>query len=453
MHRPLGSPLAHASARRVVEELLRAALAAVDPAAAVASAVERDGRWLRVGSRTYDLRHGRVVVVGAGKAAVPMAAALEAILGPMLAAGLVITKEGYGAPTTRIAVREAGHPLPDERSVQATRAVRDLLVGLQPNDLVLCVLSGGGSALLVAPAPGVTLADKRRVTDQLLRAGATIGELNAVRKHLSVVKGGQLARAAAPAQLASLVVSDVVGDALDVIASGPTVPDPTTYQTALAVLRERGLLASAPPAVVARLEQGAAGRWPETPKPGDPLFAPVQNVLVATNAQALDAAAERARAFGFHPLVLSAAIEGEAREVGRVLAAVAREEVARGRPAPLPACVLAGGETTVTVRGAGSGGRNQELVLAAALALDGLPADRAAVASVATDGGDGPTPAAGALADGGTVARAAARGMDARAALRANDSYTLLKAVDALVVTGPTRTNVNDVMMVLAWSE
>lgn len=448
------SPLrAHQSARTVVEDLLRAALTAADPAAAVAAAVWRDGHWLQVGRRVYDLRRGRVVVVGAGKAAAPMAVALERILGPALAVGLVVVKDGHRTPTARVAVCEAAHPLPDERGVLATRALLDLVAGLGPDDLALCALSGGGSALLVAPAPGITLADKQQVTDQLLRAGATIHELNAVRKHLSAVKGGQLARAAAPAQVASLIMSDVVGDPLDVIASGPTAPDPTSYQMALGVLRECGLLASAPPAVVARLEQGAAGHLPETPKPSDPLFERVENVLVATNAHALDAAAERARALGFHALVLSASVEGEAREVGRVLAALAREEVARGRPAPLPACLLAGGETTVTVCGEGVGGRNQELVLAAALALEGLPAERAAVASVATDGGDGPTAAAGALADGETVARAAALGLDARTALRANDSHPLLKAVDALVVTGPTQTNVNDVMMVLAWPD
>ncbi|MBI4507975.1 MAG: glycerate kinase [Chloroflexi bacterium] len=449
----LSPPRAHQSARSVVEDLLRAALAAADPAAAVAATVEREGHWLHVGRRVYDLRRGRVVVVGAGKAAAPMAVALQRIPGLALAAGLVVVKDGHGAPTARVAIREAAHPLPDERGVRATRALLDLVADLGPDDLVLCVLSGGGSALLVAPAPGVTLADKQQVTDQLLRAGATIGELNAVRKHLSAVKGGQLARAAAPAQVACLIISDVVGDPLDVVASGPTVPDPTTFAAALAVLRERGLLASAPPAVIARLEQGAAGHLPETPKPGDPLFERVENVLVATNAEALDAAADRARALGFHALVLSASVEGEAREVGRVLAALAREEAARGRPAPLPACLLAGGETTVAVRGEGLGGRNQELVLAAALALEGLPAERAVVASVATDGGDGPTPAAGALADGGTVARAAALGLDARAALRGHDSHPLLKAVDGLVVTGPTRTNVNDVMMVLAWPD
>jgi hydroxypyruvate reductase len=453
MRMPLSAVEPHRPAQLVVQDLVRAALAAADPAAAVAAAVHREGRWLRVGAQTYDLRRGRVVIVGAGKAAAPMAAALEEILGPACADGLVIVKDGYAGPTRRIAVREAAHPLPDERGVAATQALLDRLVALGPDDLALCVLSGGGSALLVAPVAGVTLADKQQITQQLLRAGATINELNAVRKHLSRIKGGQLARAAAPARVVSLIISDVIGDPLDVVASGPTAPDPTTYAQALDVLRAYDLLASAPPAVVAHLEAGASGRQPETPKPGDPLFERVQNVLVANNAQALDAAAAQARALGFHTLVLSASIEGEAREVGRVLAALAREEAARGRPVSLPACLLAGGETTVTVRGNGVGGRNQELVLAAALALDGLPAERAAVASVATDGGDGPTPAAGAIADGGTVARAAAQGLDARAALRANDSHTLLRAVDALVVTGPTRTNVNDMMVVLVWPD
>jgi hydroxypyruvate reductase len=332
--------------------------------------------------------------------------------------------------------------VPDEAGLAAAAEVESLLSGGRPGDLVLVLVSGGGSALLPAPAEGVTLAEKQAVTSLLLASGADIGEMNCVRKHLSRLKGGGMARRAAPARVATLVLSDVVGDPLDVIASGPTVPDPTTFADALEVLRRRGIAERVPPAVRARLEAGARGEIPETPKPGDPALRGGLPALVGTNRIAVAAAARRARALGFRPLVLSTTVTGEARDVAAVLAAVAREARGSGQPAAPPCCLLSGGEPTVTLRGKGKGGRNQELALAAALALEGIPG--VALLSAGTDGSDGPTDAAGAICDGATAARARAAGLDPRRHLEENDAYPLFAALGDLVVTGPTQTNVMD---------
>jgi hydroxypyruvate reductase len=338
--------------------------------------------------------------------------------------------------------------VPDESGVAAARELVSLLGQVQAGDLVVCVVSGGGSALLPAPADGITLAEKQQVTRLLLASGATIEEMNAVRKHLSRLKGGGLARLARPAALLTLVLSDVAGDRLDVIASGPTFPDPTTFADALEVLARRRIASRVPAAVLARLEAGARGDLPETPKPDDPIFRSSAHVLVGTNALAVAAAERQALALGYRTLVLSTTVTGEAREVGAVHAALAREVAASGRPLRRPACVLSGGETTVTVRGGGRGGRNQELVLAAAPGIAGL--EGVLVLSAGTDGTDGPTDAAGAVADGETVSRARAAGLDPRAALDGNDAYPFFQALGDLVVTGPTRTNVMDLRLVLA---
>ncbi|MDI7277651.1 MAG: glycerate kinase, partial [Anaerolineae bacterium] len=403
---------------------------------------------LRVDGESYDLRRfRRIYVVGAGKASAPMAEALEELLGERLTGGVVNVRDGYARPLARIRLKEAGHPVPDERGLAGTREMLALLQDAGEEDLVIAVISGGGSALLVAPVEGVTLADLQRLTGLLLRSGATIGEMNAVRKHLSLVKGGQLARAAAPAPLIALILSDVVGSPLDVIASGPAAPDESTFADAWAVLERYRLLQEAPPAAVAYLRRGLDGLVPETPKPGDPALARVRNVIVASNRLATLAGLARADELGMHTLLLSTYVEGEAREVGRVLAGVAREVALHGQPVPRPACIVAGGETTVTVRGPGLGGRNQELALGAALGLAGL--ERALVASLASDGSDGPTDAAGAIADGTTLARAAALGLDPHASLAANDSYRFFSALGDLLVTGPTHTNVNDLVLVM----
>ncbi|MBI3966077.1 MAG: glycerate kinase [Chloroflexi bacterium] len=437
------------AARRVAMELIRAALDAVEPGAAVRKAVRRAGAHLAVADRIYDLDTiRRVVVVGGGKAAVPMARAVESILGDRIVAGVVVTKDGHGGKLSRIEIAEAAHPVPDERSVAGAQRVLDTVSGLTPDDLVICLISGGGSALLAAPAPGITLTDKQRLTDALLRAGATIGELNAVRKHLSAIKGGRLAQAAAPARVVSLLLSDVVGDPLDVIASGPTAVDPSTYRDALEVIYRRRIPPAVAPGAIRLLERGAAGEQPETLDPDDPVVALVQNVVVASNEVAAGAAVDRAGRLGYGVQILTTSLEGEASQVGGVFGAIARELERYDRPLRRPACLVAGGETTVTVRGSGRGGRNQELALGASLALAGT--ETALVAAFATDGGDGPTEAAGAFADGTTVRRASELGRDIRRHLEDNDSNSVLRELGDLIVTGPTRTNVNDLVFVIA---
>lgn len=431
----------------------QAVLRAADPAQAVASALhwEMPGKRLRVGDACWDLTsNGRLLLLAVGKAAVPMAQTAADILGEYLSGGLVVTKTDHarGAKLPAcLEVREATHPIPGEEGLAAAQAAARLLDELIEHDHVLVLISGGASALLPFPVEGISLDDLQATTDMLLRAGAVIGEINAVRKHLDGLKGGQMARRASPGKLASLVLSDVVGDPLDVIASGPTVPDPTSFTDALSVLDRYTLRAQVPAAVCMRLERGAAGELPETPKPGDPIFAGTRSQVIASNRVAALAAAEEARQLGYHALLLTSSIEGEAREVGKLLVALAKEEVKYQSPLPLPACFVLGGETTVIVRGNGLGGRNQELALSAALALEGVQGT--AVMSLATDGTDGPTDCAGAVVDGETVKTARSLGLDPNTALANNNAYPLLKAAGALIFTGPTGTNVNDVMVVL----
>jgi hydroxypyruvate reductase len=435
--------------RRHAREILQAALRAADAEESVRRTLRREGELLVVADVRLDLREfRRVWVVGFGKASARMARAVEEVLGDRVDGGVVVTKHGHGVPLRRVRVLEASHPLPGPEGEAAARQLVDLVGAAADTDLVVCVVSGGGSALLPLPAEGVTLEDKVAVTDLLLRSGATITEVNAVRKHLSAVKGGWLARMAHPARVVGLVVSDVLGNRLDAVASGPLSPDPTTYADALAVLRRYGLLDRAPARVRERLERGAAGGLPETPKPGDPVFERVTLRVVASVVDAAEAARLAAQRLGYGALLLTTSLEGEAREVGRVVAALAREEALRGGPVPRPACLLFGGETTVTVRGSGRGGRNQELALAAALAVEGL--DGVLVASFATDGSDGPTDAAGAFADGQTAPRARSLGLDPEGYLAANDSYTFFNTLGDLLRTGPTGTNVNDLVLVLA---
>ncbi len=439
---------------RLKEHLLsiqRAALHAVDPRPAVAQALCREGNRLHIADGVWDLAAAeRVLLVAAGKAAVPMAETAVRILGDRLSVGIVVTKYGHAAGHTlpdTIRVIEAGHPVPDAAGLCGAAAVTALLETTTAQDRVLVLLSGGASALLPSPVAGVSLVDLQAVTEALLRAGATIGELNAVRKHLSRLGGGQLARLAYPAAIAALILSDVVGDSLDIIASGPTVPDPTTYATALAVLERYHLLDNIPHAVREHLERGCAGSIAETPKPGDPLFANVTNAIVGSNRLAAQAAVAEAERLGYRALLLTTFMEGEAREVAKVTAALAKSIRRYGEPLEVPACVVWGGETTVTVRGHGKGGRNQELALAAALALEGL--SDVALLALATDGTDGPTDAAGAIVDGGTASQARAAGWDPAATLADNNAYPLLDAMGALLRTGPTGTNVNDLTVLL----
>jgi glycerate 2-kinase len=390
---------------------------------------------------------GRVLVVGAGKASGAMAAAAEETLGELIADGVVAVKDGHVAPTRRVRLLEAGHPVPDERGAAAARAIHDLARSAGPDDLVLVLISGGGSALTPAPAPPITLAEKQALTRLVLRAGANINQLNAVRKHCSILKGGQLARAAGPARVDALLLSDVIGDPLDVIASGPTAPDESTYGEALAILERFDIAGQVAPAIIGRLEQGRRGEIPETPKPGDPLFHRVTNTVIGNNHLVIEAAMERARALGLTPHLLTRTLEGEAREVAARFVTMSREVRAGAGPVRTPCCLIAGGETTVTVKGQGSGGRCQEFALAAAIEMAGLAG--VVVLAAGTDGSDGPTAAAGAIADGESEARARAAGVDLAARLADNDSNPALAALGDLIVTGPSNTNLLDLYLVV----
>ncbi|MGA2114938.1 MAG: glycerate kinase [Bryobacteraceae bacterium] len=419
--------------RRQARQILDEALRAADPE----EAVERH-------LHTIDFdRFQRIFVLGAGKAGASMAHAAERVLGSRITAGLLNVKDGHLAPLAHIELQQARHPLPDERGVAGSQRIAALAESAGSGDLVLCLISGGGSALLPLPADGITLAEKQEVTKLLLACGADIYEINTLRKHLSRIKGGQLARMAAPATVEALLLSDVIGDDLSVIGSGPTAPDASTFADAAAIVDRYGLRPRLPEAVRLRLERGTRGEIAETPKPGDPLFERVRNTVVGGNRLALDRAAACADALGFRTLVLASTIQGETRDVARMHAAIAREVVETGRPAAPPAAIISGGETTVNLRGDGLGGRNQEFVLAAAIDIAGLP--NVVVFSAGTDGTDGPTDAAGAVADGETLARNPA----AAAYLERNDSYHYFAPLGDLVMTGPTKTNVADVHILL----
>ena len=435
-----------AELRRSARRILDAAIAAGDADRLTRQALRREGSRLAVGGQTIDLRRiRRIVVVGAGKASGSMAQAAEAVLDGVPIEGLVAVKGPREPGPGRVRVVDAGHPIPDARGEAAGAEILRLARDAGPDDLVLCLISGGGSALTPAPVAGVTLAEKQAVTRLLLESGATINELNAVRKHLSRLKGGQLARAAFPAPVVSLLLSDVIGDPLDVIASGPTAPDPTTFGDALGILDRFALRTRLPASVRTHLEAGARGEVEETPKPGDPALAGVTNVVIGNNGLVVDAAVAEARRLGLTPCLLTRRIQGEAREVARVFAALLDETTRGGLVRGRPACLIAGGETTVTIRGRGTGGRCQEFVLALAPELAAMR--DVVVLAAGTDGSDGPTDAAGAVADPTTIARARANGIDAQRALAENDSGSFFAALGDLVITGPTGSNLMDVYL------
>ena len=428
--------------------IFEAGLQAANPVAAVERHLRMDGDTLLVDGRAYSLQDFRkVIVVGMGKASAVMAKPLNDLLGNRITGGIINVKYGHRFPLSGIDVVEAGHPVPDEAGLRGTKGIIELLADTEEDDLVFCLISGGGSALSPAPVQGVSLGDKQGVTRRLLECGATIHEMNSVRKHLSRIKGGQLAGLAQPSALVSLILSDVIGDDLDTIASGPTVPDPSTYYDSLRILTRFSLTEAIPQAALRHLEAGARGERPETPKAHDSAFAKVQNVVVGSNSSAIRAARETAATLGYNPLVLSSFVAGETREVGRVHAAIAKEVLKSGNPVPPPACIISGGETTVTLRGKGKGGRNQEFALAAALEIEGL--DRVVIMSGGTDGTDGPTDAAGAFAQGNTVDRGRLLGLEAESYLSENNSYNFFKPLNDLVITGPTLTNVMDLRLVM----
>jgi len=431
--------------------IFQAGLRAVEPAAAVRRHVQRGGNFLTAADRQYDLRNFKnIFVIGAGKAACPMAAVLEEILAERLTGGQVNVKYGHLSPLEKIHIQEAGHPIPDEAGMRGTEKILDLLRQAEESDLVIGVLSGGGSALLPMPAEGITLEDKQAATKLLLACGATINEMNAVRKHISQVKGGQLARAVYPATLITLLLSDVIGDPLDVIASGPTVPDESTFKETQRIFEKYNIQPQLPASIKKHIDKGLAGAAPETPKAGEPIFKKTQNLIIASNRQAIAAAKAEAQKRGYQTLILSTLIEGETREVARMHAAIAKEIHLSGNPLPPPACVISGGETTVTLRGNGLGGRNQEFVLAAALEISGWPAT--VILSAGTDGTDGPTDAAGALGDGNTVERAEVLGLKPQIFLSENNTYRFFEQLGDLMITGPTNTNVMDLRIMLVGS-
>jgi hydroxypyruvate reductase len=429
-------------------DIFQAALRAVDPVEAIFRYVKVMDGTLQVGEHEFAFKdYDRILVAGAGKAGAPMARALEDLLGDRISDGVIVVKEGHGLPLTRVRLHEASHPVPDERGIKGAEDILSLVKDAGERDLVLCLISGGGSALLVAPAEGVSLEDKQEVTRLLLSCGADIHEINTIRKHLSRAKGGGLARFAYPATVVSLILSDVIGDDLNVIASGPAVPDTSTFNDTRQVLEKYDIQDKVPASVRKRIEQGLQGNIKDTPKAGDVVFQRCYSELVGTNIQSLKAAGTKAEELGYQTLILSSTVEGEAREVAKVLTAIAREVQRSANPLSAPACILCGGETTVTIQGEGKGGRNQELALAAALVIDGM--QNVVVLAGGTDGNDGPTDAAGAMADGSTLARARARDLDPLDYLRRNDAYHFFHPLDDLLITGPTRTNVMDVYLVL----
>jgi len=448
-----------------VARILTAAINAVDPAIAVAKHLKRHADQLIVGPKSYDLEAvHRVFVLGIGKASLPMAQATSDILGDKLTHGILITKSHHSQLTIHnspFTIIPASHPVPDERGIEGAQRIIELLQTTTPDDLVIFLISGGGSALLTAPIPDVSLADLQAVNELLLACGTDIYQINTLRKHLSQVKGGNLARLAHPAQMISLILSDVIGDPLDVIASGPTVPDPTTYTDALDIIERFDLTQDIPSSILAHLWSGASGEKPETPKEDDPIFEHTHNIIIGNNLKAAQAALEKANQEGFNTLLLTTRIKGEAREIGPALAAIAQQIAATGDPIPRPACIIAGGETTVTLnspspqeeRGPGGevglGGRNQELALSAVEELAGL--QDVFLITLATDGDDGPTDAAGAVVSGETLSQANLRGLNHAEFLSRNAAYDFFDPLGDLLKPGPTLTNVNDLAFVFAF--
>jgi glycerate 2-kinase len=434
--------------------ILAEAINNVDPFVAMRKHLFFESDSLTIAGRSYDLtQFHRILVIGAGKAVVPMLMALYDLLGNRISAGVVITKQGYVAAgqfpgANKISIIEASHPVPGQSNLDASSRLVRMVDHLGPQDLVICLLSGGGSALLLKPAPAISLADLQAATQLLLSSGAEIGEINTIRKHLDELKGGQLAKIIYPATLISLILSDVIGDHLDQIASGPTTADPTSFEDAWNILSKYHLVDQVPPSVSAHIQAGMQGHIPETIKPADPILERVHQVIIGNNLQAVNAALGAAASFGFSTLTLTTTLHGEASQVGRLLVETARSLLSSPIPLPRPACFVAGGETTVTLHGCGQGGRNQELALGA---VDSLAGEAPMLlVSLATDGGDGPTDAAGAVVTNHTRASGLSLGLDASEYLSNNDAYHYFDNLGDLIKTGPTLTNVNDLVLIFA---
>ena len=433
-------------ARGVLIEVVNKAIASANPSSAVRRRLKLEGKNLRVGKKEFDLsKVKKVIVVGGGKASGAMAEALEELLGSSITAGVVNVPRGLASKyhVKKIRLIEATHPLPSEAGVRGAKRMMELVSNLGSKDLVICLLSGGGSALVPLPAEGISLRELQETTKLFLKCGADINETNAVRKHISGIAGGQLAKAACPAEVVTLVISDVIGDRLDTIASGPTYPDSTSFSNAMAVIKKYKLAENVPKSVLERLQAGLKGKIPDTPKPRDKCFKKVFHEIIASNTQAVEAAADVGKSLGFNVSILTAGMKGEASEVGANFADIAKNVIKSGKPVPRPALFVSGGETTVNVRGKGPGGRSQELVLGAVAGLSGLK--NVAMVAFGTDGIDGPTDAAGAIADGSTLERAERLKLDPKDYLKENAPYPFFKKLGDLLMTGPTGTNVMDV--------
>ena len=439
--------------RGMARRIFSAAVSSVDPSKRLKESIriEKDHLYIKMdeySEKVFELKlFKRIFLIGTGKASASMAQAIEKIFGDRITKGVITTKYGHLLPLKKTEVIECGHPIPDENGIKGAKEILSVLKKSGPEDLVIFVLSGGGSALLPLPTDGITLEEKQEVTQLLLDCGADIKEINTIRKHISQIKGGWLAKWAYPSTVIGFILSDVVGDQLDVIGSGPTVPDRSTFEGAWEILRKYDLLKEISPTVEKYLLLGKEGNVEETPKPGDVAFKKVYNHLIGSNILALHAAEKEASSLGFHTLILSSSIVGETREAARFHSAIAKEVIFSGNPVPRPACIISGGETTVTIKGNGLGGRNQEFALAGALEISGL--EKVVLLSGGTDGTDGPTDASGAVADHTTVHRAESMGLDPKAHLENNNAYPFFQSLGDLLITGPTHTNVMDVRILL----
>ena len=437
----------------MAKDVFLKALSAVDPSKILKDRIriEKDRLLIKTegnSEKVFDLNGvDKIFLVGTGKASSSMAQAIEKIFEDRITRGVITTKYGHLLPLKKTEIIEAGHPLPDRKGYEGAKKIQRLLKESGPKDLVIFLLSGGGSALLPFPADHIELKEKQEVTQLLLDCGADIKEINTIRKHISKMKGGWLAKWAYPSTVIGLILSDVVGDHLDVIGSGPTVPDPSTFEEAWEILKKYDLLNEIAPSIRRHLQLGREGKAEETPKPQEVVFERVYNSLLGSNILALRAAKEEATALGFNTLILSSSIEGETREAALFHTAIAKEVISSGNPIPMPACILSGGETTVTIKGKGLGGRNQEFVLAGALEISGI--EKVVLLSGGTDGTDGPTDATGAVADHTTVQRAKSMGLDPNFYLDNNDAYPFFQKLGDLLITGPTHTNVMDVRIIL----
>jgi hydroxypyruvate reductase len=439
--------------KSIASSIFSKAISAVNPYERLKEVIriEKNRFFVRVeedSEQCFDINSfKKMFLIGSGKASASMAQALEKIFGDRITKGFVTTKYGHSLPLKKIEVIEAGHPIPDQKGFKGAKKIQSLLKESGTEDLVIFILSGGASALLPLPANGIALEEKQEVTQLLLDCGADIKEINTIRKHISQIKGGWLARWAYPSTVISFILSDVVGDQLDVIGSGPAVPDPSSFEEAWEILKKYDLVDEVSASIKKYLLLGREGKVEETPKPGDAVFEKVYHTLIGSNLLALRAAEKEALSIGLNTLILSSSIVGETREAARFHAAIAKEVISSGHPLPKPACILSGGETTVTIKGRGIGGRNQEFALAMALEISGL--EKVVFLSGGTDGTDGPTDATGAIVDHKTLSRALSKGLDPKAYLENNDSYTFFKNLGDLLITGPTHTNVMDVRILL----